>query len=133
MTYLVIYVWTLFSVITVISRNPLTSITTIRRENALTKSFNTRQNRICKIFFDKSELFGLGTCREERISAIAEAKEEIERRAAERYAKEKAMHDQKIAEQKAKEGKTGKRLGGLVVKPPEPCPIQSNQMNLTAE
>ncbi len=69
--------------------------------------------------------------RKERIAAIAKAKEEIERRAAERYAKEKEMYDQKIAERKAKEEKTGKKVGSRTPKPPEPGPNQSDQVNLT--
>jgi transposase len=71
--------------------------------------------------------------RKERIAAIAKAKEEIERRAAERYTKEKEMYDQKMVERKTKEEKTGKKVGGRAPKPPEPGPNQSDQVNLTDE
>src|SRR3990172_7853247 len=44
--------------------------------------------------------------REERLAAIARAKAEIEARAADRYAREQAAYEQKIAERKAKEDST---------------------------
>ncbi len=69
--------------------------------------------------------------REERIAAIAKAKEEIERRAAERYAREKEAYDQKMAARKAKESETGKKPGGRTPKPPQPGPDKSDQVNLT--
>ncbi len=54
--------------------------------------------------------------REERLSAIAAAKAEIERRAAERYAEEQ---------------ETGKKARGEQPKPPEPGPRDKDQVNFT--
>ena len=45
--------------------------------------------------------------RQDRLVAIAEAKEKIEQRAAERYAKEKQQYDAKVAARKAKAEKSG--------------------------
>lgn len=71
--------------------------------------------------------------RKERIAAIAKAKEEIERRAAECYAREKKAYDQKMAERKAKEERTGKKPGGRTPKPPDHGPLPKDQVNLTDE
>jgi hypothetical protein len=46
--------------------------------------------------------------REERLETIARATTEIQRRASERYAKEKEAYDQKMAERKVKEQENGK-------------------------
>lgn len=69
--------------------------------------------------------------REERLASIAGAKEEIERRAAERYAKEKEEYDKKMAERAAKEQETGKKPRGKKPKPPESGPGKKDQVNLT--
>lgn len=69
--------------------------------------------------------------REERLSAIAQAKIEIERRAAERHAEEQAEYEDKLAERQAKEQKTGKKPGGKQPKPPVPGPRDKDQVNLT--
>jgi transposase len=66
-----------------------------------------------------------------RLEAIAEAKAEIERRAAERYAEEQAEYEKKLAERKAKEQETGKKPRGKQPKPPEPGPRDKDQINLT--
>src|SRR5919109_40529 len=50
--------------------------------------------------------------REERLKKIAEAKAEIERRAQERHAREKAEYDEKMARPAAKEKQTGKKTHG---------------------
>ena len=55
--------------------------------------------------------------REERLKKIAEAKAKIEARAKERYERELAEHEAKLAARKAKEKATGKKPGG---KPPAP-------------
>jgi len=70
-------------------------------------------------------------CREDRLGAIARAKAEIERRAAERYAEEQAEYENKLAERTAKEQKTGKKIRGKQPKPPEPGPKDKDQVNLT--
>jgi transposase len=71
--------------------------------------------------------------REERLSAIARAKAEIERRAAERHAEEQAEYEKKLAERNAKEQRTGKKPRGKQPKAPEPGPRDKDQVNLTDE
>jgi hypothetical protein len=69
--------------------------------------------------------------RESRLEAIAAAKAEIERRAAERFAKEQEEHQAKLAAREAKEKSTGKKPRGRTPKPPEPGPKGKDQVNLT--
>jgi transposase len=71
--------------------------------------------------------------RTERLKAIAEAKTEIERRAAERYAQEKEAYDKTLAERAEKEKKTGKKPRGRKPQPPEPGVHGKDQVNLTDE
>ena len=71
--------------------------------------------------------------RKERLSAIATAKAEIERRAAVRHDEEQADYEKKLAKRKAKEQETGKRARGKHPKPPEPGPRDKDQVNLTDE
>ena len=69
--------------------------------------------------------------REVRLTAIAQAKAEIERRAAERYAEEQATYEKKLAERQAKEQKSGKKARGKQPKPPAGGPRDKDQVNLT--
>jgi len=69
--------------------------------------------------------------REERLTAIAEAKAEIERRAAARHAVEQETYEKKIAERLEKERKTGKKPKGSAPKPPTPGPTGKDQVNVT--
>ncbi|MBE0617240.1 MAG: IS1182 family transposase [Proteobacteria bacterium] len=69
--------------------------------------------------------------REARLEAIAKAKAEIERRAAERYAREKQIYDQKLAARAEKQHKTGKKPRGRNPKPPAEGPKNQDQVNLT--
>jgi transposase len=69
--------------------------------------------------------------RESRLEAIAAAKAEIERRAAERFAKEQEEHQGKLAAREAKEKSTGKKPRGRTPTPPEPGPKSKDQVNLT--
>jgi len=69
--------------------------------------------------------------RESRLEAIAAAKAEIERRAAERFAKEQQEHQAKLAAREAKEKSTGKKPRGRTPTPPEPGPKSKDQVNLT--
>ena len=71
--------------------------------------------------------------REERLKKIAQAKAEIERRAKERYAREKAQYDEKMARRQAKEKRTGKKPGGRAPKEPKPGPHDQDQVNFTDE
>jgi transposase len=69
--------------------------------------------------------------RESRLEAIAAAKAEIERRAAERFAKEQEEHQAKLAAREAKEKSTGKKPRGRTPTPPEPGAKSKDQVNLT--
>lgn len=71
--------------------------------------------------------------RQDRLQALAEAKEKIKQRAAERYEREKKEHDAKVAARQARAEKSGKKQGGREPKPPEPGPRQQDQVNLTDE
>lgn len=69
--------------------------------------------------------------RNDRLTAIAAAKSEIERRAAERHSKELKEHEQKVAERSKKEQETGKKTRGKKPKPPKAGPTKKDQVNLT--
>jgi transposase len=69
--------------------------------------------------------------RESRLEAIAVAKAEIERRAAERFAKEQQEHRVKLAAREAKAKARGKKPRGRTPRPPEPGPKSKDQVNLT--
>jgi transposase len=73
------------------------------------------------------------TRRTKRLKAIAEAKAEIERRAAERYAAQKETYDKKLAERSAKQQQSGKKPRGKEPKPPVAGPTAKDQVNLTDE
>jgi hypothetical protein len=62
--------------------------------------------------------------REDRLAAIAAAKGKIEARAAERYAREQADYEAKLAARAAKAAATGgKKPGGKAPKPPSPARV----------
>jgi hypothetical protein len=71
--------------------------------------------------------------REQRLSAIAAAKTEIERRAAERHTLEQAVYEEKVAARAKKSEETGKKPRGKEPKPPTPGPAPKDQVNLTDE
>lgn len=71
--------------------------------------------------------------REDRLQAMAAAKAKIEARAQERYVREKAQYDEKMARRAAKEKRTGKKPGGKPPEPPAPGARASDQINLTDE
>jgi len=71
--------------------------------------------------------------REERLKKLAEAKAKIEARAKERYEREKAEHEAKLAAREAKEKATGKKPGGKPPAPPVEGPLPTDQINLTDE
>jgi transposase len=71
--------------------------------------------------------------REDRLAAIAAAKGKIEARAAERYSREQADYQAKLAAREAKAAASGKKPGGKAPKPPEPGPRAEDQINLTDE
>jgi transposase len=69
--------------------------------------------------------------REDQIKAITQAKTQIEARCRERYAREKAEFDLKMAARQAKEAETGKKPGGKKPAPPTDTPRAEDQINLT--
>ena len=64
---------------------------------------------------------------------MAAAKLKIAARAEERYQREKAEYDEKMARRAAKEKDSGKKPAGKLPKAPEPGPKASDQINLTDE
>jgi transposase len=71
--------------------------------------------------------------REERLAAIAEAKAKIEARAQERFEREQAEYQAKMAAREAKQKETGKKPRGPGPQPPSSDPTAKDQVNLTDE
>jgi transposase len=71
--------------------------------------------------------------REERLAKIAEARAKIEARARERFEREQAEHEVRMAARAAKTAATGKKPGGKPPEPPTEGPRPSDQINLTDE
>jgi transposase len=71
--------------------------------------------------------------REERLAKLAEARAKIEARARERFEREQAEHQAKLAERAAKAAATGKKPSGRPPQPPMECPLPTDQLNLTDE
>jgi len=71
--------------------------------------------------------------REERLAAIDRAKQEIEVRARKRDEREQAEYEEKVAKRKSREEETGKKPRGRAPKPPQPGPLDKDQVNLTDE
>lgn len=71
--------------------------------------------------------------REDRLVAIKKAKEEIKRRAQERFEAEQAEYEANLKQRKDKEAETGKQARGREPKPPEAGPQDKDQVNFTDE
>ncbi len=71
------------------------------------------------------------TRREDRLAAIATAKTKIEERAKERFEREKADYDAKLAARAAKAATSGEKPRGREPKAPDPAPRAEDQVNLT--
>jgi transposase len=71
--------------------------------------------------------------REDRLKTLAEARRKLEARAKERFAREQAEYDGKIAARAAKVAATGRSIGGKAPQPPVEGPLPSDQINLTDE
>ncbi len=71
--------------------------------------------------------------REERLRKMAQARAKIEARAKERYERELAEHEAKLAARAARTAATGKRPGGKPPEPPTAGPLAKDQINLTDE
>lgn len=71
--------------------------------------------------------------REDRLAKLAAARAKIEARAKERFARELAEHEAKLAARTAKTAVTGKKPGGKPPPPPVEGPLPTDQINLTDE
>jgi transposase len=71
--------------------------------------------------------------REERLKKLAEARAKIEARAHERFAREQAEYEAKVAVREAKAKASGKKPGGRPPAPPVADPGPNDQINLTDE
>jgi len=71
--------------------------------------------------------------REQRLAAIASAKEKIQARAQERFEQEQVEYEDKLATRQARANETGKKPRGREPKPPTPGPRGKDQVNLTDE
>ncbi|MGO9471828.1 MAG: IS1182 family transposase [Rhodomicrobium sp.] len=71
--------------------------------------------------------------RDERLKKLAEARAKIEARAKERYEREQAEYQAKLAAREAKTKDTGKKPGGKPPAPPVEGPLPTDQINLTDE
>lgn len=71
--------------------------------------------------------------REERLRKLAEARAKIAVRAKERFEREQAEHQAKLAAREAKTTATGKKPGGKPPAPPTEGPLPTDQINLTDE
>jgi transposase len=71
--------------------------------------------------------------REDRLQKIAETRAKIEARGKERFAREQAEHEAKLAARKAKTASTGKKPCGKPPRPPTQGPLLTDQINLTDE
>ena len=71
--------------------------------------------------------------REDRLRKIAEARAKIEARAKERFERERAEHEAKLAARTEKTKATGKKPGGKPPAPPVEGPLPTDQINLTDE
>jgi transposase len=71
--------------------------------------------------------------REDRLQKIAQARAKIEARSKERFAREQAEHEAKLAAREAKTNATGKKPGGRPPAPPVGGALPADQINLTDE
>jgi len=71
--------------------------------------------------------------REQRLERIAAAKATIEARARERFEREQAEYEAKLARRKSKQERTGKKPGGRPPKAPSAEPKEKDQVSLTDE
>ena len=69
--------------------------------------------------------------REDRLAAIAEAKAELETRAAERHTREQDEYEKKMRAREEKAERTGRKPGGRPPAPPQAGPRPKDQINLT--
>src|SRR6476469_8623196 len=71
--------------------------------------------------------------REERLAKLAEARAKIEARAKERFEREQAEYEARLAARDAKAAATGRKPRGKPPQPPVEGPLPTDQVNLTDE
>jgi transposase len=71
--------------------------------------------------------------RKERLAKLAEARAKIEARARERFEREQAEHEPKLAAREARIKQTGRKPSGKPPQPPAAGPRPTDQINLTDE
>jgi transposase len=71
--------------------------------------------------------------RQDRLTVIAKAKQEIQARAKVRYAQEKAEYDEKLAKREKQLSETGKKMAGKAPQAPSEAPQAKDQVSLTDE
>jgi transposase len=71
--------------------------------------------------------------REARLAKLAEARAKIEARAKERFERERAEYEAKLAARQAKAEATGRKPSGRPLQPPVEAPLPTDQINLTDE
>ena len=71
--------------------------------------------------------------REARLAKLAEARAKIEARAKERFERERAEYEAKLAAREAKAEATGRKPSGRPPQPPVEGPLPTDQINLTDE
>jgi transposase len=71
--------------------------------------------------------------REARLAKLAEARAKIEARAKERFEREGAEYEAKLAARQAKAETTGRKSSGRPPQPPVEAPLPTDQINLTDE
>ena len=71
--------------------------------------------------------------REARLATLADARAKIEARAKERFEREQADYQAKLAAREAKTAATGRKPGGKPPQPPVEGPLPADQINLTDE
>ncbi len=71
--------------------------------------------------------------RQDRLAAMEQAKAKIEARARERFDREQADYQEKLARREARAAQTGRKPGGKPPQPPVAGPCPSDQINLTDE
>lgn len=71
--------------------------------------------------------------RTDRLAAMAQAKAKIEARAKERFEREQAAYEEKLAQREARAQESGKKPRGKPPQAPTPGPRDTDQINLTDE
>jgi transposase len=71
--------------------------------------------------------------RQDRLAAMEQAKAKIEARARERFEREQAEYQEKLAKREARTAETGKKPTGKPPQPPQAGPKSEDQINLTDE